>query len=1083
LFLNGAFPDAALRIRKIYGDLVPRDRMLVWEPFFDASYSSDKSELIEAAEIFREVFVNSVQPDIIFSTNMQEGFLEPAITSVKRIKSSALYCTTLHDVVPLFHTEYLQGNEIRNWYLEKIEHARQSDILVTVSNASKADISQKLFISDDKIHVVANGYNHNLFNDSFVSSQEEIQIRKKYSIFGDFIFYYGGCDIHKNLPRLMAAFEHIPPEKRPDTTLVLAGRELALDPDISRLVEASAASEAIITPGFVDDKDLPVLIKLAKGFVFPSTHEGFGLPVLEAMACGTPVIGSAHSSVAEILNNPDAIFDPKSTKDISRKLQLLINDSAFRWKIKNTGLENAARYSWEKSAHKLLAIFEDHVSSRPRSTFVMGDPVDYFLDNIRHLTSSLESTDLASIAQSLADTFAPPRKPKIFLDISTIVSLDHKSGIQRVTRAIFMEFLKAPPAGYDVEVVYTTLADLNFYVANNFMRRNLIFRPSHLRPSQTDDYVDFKSGDILIYLDLNPGFAIAHKGYNARLRAKGVSVYHVVYDIIPLLKPETFWPELCNEFGAWLETVSTSDGALCISASVAAELKSYIARFGDKRGDAFKIGWFHLGADIHNSVPTTGLPSNADDIRTTIDQYTSFLIVGTLEPRKGHRQVLAAFEQLWARDENVALVIFGRMGWLMDDFAAALKNHHEYGKRLIWITGGSDEYLDQIYRRCDCLIAASDAEGFGLPLIEAAQYGIPVIARAIPVFEEVAGAHAFYFENSPEPRVIADAVVAWSALKAKGKHPESADMPWLTWRESASQLFDVIRLNRWTHETTAQGALRLSARQDHRSRRLIWDGFAAPEADKRWSLAKRASLRFDWGGSTAPARLNLELSTLGPQQVGISLNGTSIHASRLDGDNLTLSLNLPELIDGRNVLEFSLPDARRPGPDDARTFAIAIHNMSITPALKAFEIGADHLPDCPSIEWSGFSTAEPTFRWTDGRKASASLFLAEPDSMHTLSISTFALGDQNVTVSVNGERVFNGIVGPSSRRLDLTIDLLRPGYNVISFDLPDARAPGHGDNRLLALALEYIRIDRVTEESRAIEESRPAEKNRRFRFF
>ncbi len=1073
LFINGALPESALRIRRTYADLVPSQRMLVWEPFGDASYTSSHGALLEAAEMFREVFINAVQPDIIFSTNLQEGFREPAVTSVKRIETSALYCTTLHDVVPLFHTEYLTDDQVRNWYLEKIQYAKQSDILLTVSHASKADISQKLFIPTDKIDVVENGYDHSLFNYAPITLEQENTARKKYHLYGAFIFYYGGSDIHKNLARLISAFAQIPAASRQEIALVLAGRELALDPSIKHLIETSTASDAILTPGFVDDEDLPVLIKLARGFVFPSTHEGFGLPALEAMACGTPVIGSASSSVAEILDNPEATFDPKNTQDMSSKLRLLINDDNFRRRLKNKGLENAARYSWENSARKLLEIFESRTTSRALSAVAADDPVEYFVENVRHLTPFLAPTDLAKMAQSVADTFAPPRKNKIFLDVSTIASVDHRSGIQRVTRAIFMELLKFPPAGYDVDLVYTGSDDLNFYVANAFMKKSLIFPPSGEHHSPQDDYVNFKSGDILIYLDLNPGFAIAHKAYNVRLRAKGVGVYHVVYDIIPLLRPETFWPELCIEFGAWLEAVSMADGALCISASVAAELETYITRFGEKRDDPFKIGWFHLGADIHNSVPTTGLPSDFDDIIGKINRHTTFMMVGTLEPRKGHRQVLAAFDQLWASGENVVLVIFGRLGWLMDDFATTLKDHEEYGGRLLWITGGSDEYLDQLYKNCDCLIAASDAEGFGLPLIEAAQYGIPVIARAIPVFQEVAGAHAFYFDDSTDPRVIADAVVAWGALKAADKHPKSTDMPWLTWGESAAQLFDVIRLDRWSYKTTGQGALRLYAQQDHRSPRLTWHGFGIAEGDKRWSVGKRASIRFDWGGPIAPARLNLTLSTLGPQQVEIYLNGESIHASNLDGKNLSITMALSGLIDGPNILEFALPDARRPGGPDIRELAIAIQSLSITPALQNFKIGVDHTGNSQSIDWKGFSTAEPAFRWTDGHKASVTLFLTESSNVLMLSIRAFAFGEQPVTISVNDEPIFKGILDRTSRLWQFRVEGMAPGYNVISFDLPNASAPGNGDYRLLGLALERIRIDPVPEE-------RPTESHEKF---
>ena len=109
-------------------------------------------------------------------------------------------------------------------------------------------------------------------------------------------------------------------------------------------------------------------------------------------------------------------------------------------------------------------------------------------------------------------------------------------------------------------------------------------------------------------------------------------------------------------------------------------------------------------------------------------------MVGTIEPRKEHAQTLAAFEQLWEEGVNANLIIVGQQGWLVDAFGSNVRHHPELSKRLFWLEGISDEYLEKVYKTSTCLIAASEGEGFGLPLIEAAQHKLPIIARDIPVF-------------------------------------------------------------------------------------------------------------------------------------------------------------------------------------------------------------------------------------------------------------------------------------------------------------------------------------------------------------
>jgi glycosyltransferase involved in cell wall biosynthesis len=167
------------------------------------------------------------------------------------------------------------------------------------------------------------------------------------------------------------------------------------------------------------------------------------------------------------------------------------------------------------------------------------------------------------------------------------------------------------------------------------------------------------------------------------------------------------------------------------------------------------------------------------------------LVVSTLEPRKRHEQILNAFEYLWTNNIDVSLVFVGKSGWKIDQLTAAIKNHSELDKRLFWLKGVDDQFLDQIYQASTCLINASEGEGFGLPLIEAAQYKLPIIARDIPVFREVVGDSAYYF-NGADGKDLAIVIQDWVELYRQGKAPTSEAVPWLTWKQSTENLLQII---------------------------------------------------------------------------------------------------------------------------------------------------------------------------------------------------------------------------------------------------------------------------------------------------
>jgi glycosyltransferase involved in cell wall biosynthesis len=378
-------------------------------------------------------------------------------------------------------------------------------------------------------------------------------------------------------------------------------------------------------------------------------------------------------------------------------------------------------------------------------------------------------------------------QPQLLVDISELVTRDSKTGVQRVTRSILMELLKNPPQGYTVRLVYATHSEQGYRYANHYLAKLGDFPGA----GGDDSIIDVKPSDIFLGLDLQHHIVVAQEQYLHLLHRHGVKIYFVVYDLLPILMPHFFRPLSDANHRKWLSVLVNFDGALCISKSVAAELGLWLQTNPRSQPRPFKIGWFHLGADIENSSPSLGMSKNASEVLGSLARKTSFLMVGTVEPRKGHSLVLEAFERLWTDGEEVNLVIVGQAGWMVDALIDKLRAHPERENRMFWLEGISDEYLEKVYASSTCLIAASEGEGFGLPLIEAAQHKLPIIARDIPVFREVAGDHAWYFDGNDAER-LAQAVRLWLLNYGQGTHPRSDDMPSISWAESARQLISNI---------------------------------------------------------------------------------------------------------------------------------------------------------------------------------------------------------------------------------------------------------------------------------------------------
>ena len=382
-----------------------------------------------------------------------------------------------------------------------------------------------------------------------------------------------------------------------------------------------------------------------------------------------------------------------------------------------------------------------------------------------------------------------PEEHQLLADISGLILRDVHTGVHRVVRSLLQELLRHPPTHYVVEPVYADGAGQLRY-ARRFAGAMLGQQPA----DPAEPRVSIHPGDVFFCPDLYLDYPFATL---AALQQRGLRIVFTVYDIVGLNNARLF-PRAYNlAFTDWFAGVMTvADAIVCDSRAVADEVQGWLQDHPGQRTRPLPIGYFHLGADIEASRPTQGPEGEGAEVLAACQSRPTLLMVGTLEPRKGHAQALAAIESLWKGGIHLNLVIIGKEGWRTQRLARQLRRHPERNRRLFWLEKASDALLMRLYAQSTALLAASYAEGFGLPLIEAARQGLPIIARDIPVFHEVAGDFAFYFPNT-DSAAIANSLRQWLRLNAEGKAPQSKDMPYLTWAQSTQQFLQVILENNW----------------------------------------------------------------------------------------------------------------------------------------------------------------------------------------------------------------------------------------------------------------------------------------------
>ncbi|WP_379988885.1 glycosyltransferase [Dokdonella soli] len=552
---------------------------------------------------------------------------------------------------------------------------------------------------------------------------------------------------------------------------------------VRELVRNSAMAERIRITGFVDTGEYNDYLGVADVAVQLRTHsrgETSGA-VLDCLAHGLPTVVNAHATMNDYPSEVVLrIGEAADTAELSTALRQLREDPLAAHALGKAGRAHIGKeHAPAKVAVDYAAAIEE---------FLQRD--DYL--GVRSVTRDIadaldvgpsrgEGLDPIAACESLIGAGNPT--PTLIVDLSDVVRTDYGTGIHRVVRNLTRELIDQHGSG-DARCLPAALDGNSYLVAGAYARDRLGRGGYH-----DGERIVFGPGNTLLMLDSAWSDPWRFTAMLREADARGTEIVGFVYDLIPVRHPETCVPFMPEVFRKWLEqTVRMSHAIVCISRATADDLAAYIEEAGLPHRSGLRIHYVHLGCDL-DGEPLDGADAGLKAVFDRTDRPV-FLNVGTLEPRKGHADVLDAFEHLWADGEDAALYLVGKTGWNMESFTARLTTHPEFGKRVFWRERSSDADLDYAYRHASALIQASYAEGFGLPLLEAARHGTALLCSDLPVFREVAGDDATWFAAGCHAS-IAEAVRQFLRSQVQGrKKPASRHVR--TWKDAAGDLVRVL---------------------------------------------------------------------------------------------------------------------------------------------------------------------------------------------------------------------------------------------------------------------------------------------------
>lgn len=700
LLLNGLFADTLEPLRQEFEGLAAPEDFIVFDvPGPVNELQEENAWRVQAAELLREALIAELAPDAVLICSMVEGAMDNTVSSVGWLDGPTLHAAVLYDLIPLLDPDqYIGWPPARRWYMNKVESLQRCGLLLAISGSAKREAEQALGVEPERVVNISTAADE-LFVSRQVDEKVLSQRRARFGLDRPYLMHSGNIEARKNFQGLVKAFAALPAALRSAHQLVLVGK---VSDDGRQQLEALAIAHGlsqsdVVLTGHVSDDELLALYAGCHLFVFPSLHEGFGLPALEAMHLGVATIGSNTTSVPEVIGLDEATFDPRSVPAMSALIRRCLEDTAFHARLRSHARRQAARFSWEHCASTAWRALEQAVGARRG----VGPAQD------AEVRRALTINQLAG-----AHGLAGRSDPELLAAARSMAQ--NENALERVrAQAGFGGRLS-----WRIEGPFDSTYSLA--LVNRESARALEAYGHQVVLHSTEGPGDFEP---------NPTYLAAH-GDLAAMHGRVAAWPHARCDVLSrnLYPPRVadmssgmnlLHPYAWEESGfppAWVDDFNRHLHGITA-------LSQHVAKVLLDNGVKVPLVPVGCGVDHWERVQATaGLALPGKRFR--------FLHVSSCFPRKGADVMLAAYGDAFSASDDVSLLIktFANPHNDIHEQIAAMRAANPRFPDVQVLEGDwSDGDLKALYQHCHVLVAPSRAEGFGLPMAEAMLSGLPVI--------------------------------------------------------------------------------------------------------------------------------------------------------------------------------------------------------------------------------------------------------------------------------------------------------------------------------------------------------------------
>lgn len=709
LALSGLLRNTIEPIRAAFDGLLPQQNICVWHaPGPVQERHADNGARREVAELMREAFLASLSPDIIHISSLFEGYGDDAIASIGRFDRGTPVTVSLYDLIPLLNpAHYLKPNPAyAAHYQRKLDYLKKAELLLAISEFTRQEGIAHLDLPESRFINVSAAIDRH-FCPIDIHHAAAAQLRQKFGLARPFVLYTGGADGRKNLPRLIQAFAALPVALRAAHQLVFAGLIDAVAHFKNLAESAGLKPDELCCIGYVTDDELVQLYNLCKLFVFPSWHEGFGLPALEAMACGVPVIGANTTSLPEVIALDVALFDPFDSAAITAKMAQALQDDAFSTALREHGLQQAKRFSWDVTAKRAIASFEQIQRGPglelPTSAKPWPSTQERLAATYQRLISGIAEMAAAGACQTDAE----------IMQIASCLERNQRQ-IETVVRSAVL------PQRLTWRIEGPFDSSYSLALVNRETARALASLGHDVALHSTEGSGDFPAD--MQFLTDNPDLEKMHRRASELTHAASEVASRNLYPprVQDMLSRFSFlhgyaWEETALPYH-WVEAFNQALHGIAVTSK-------HVYKVLIDNGVTVPIAITGNGVDHWERLVS-------DSKVCLVARKFRFLHVSSCFPRKGADVMLDAYGRAFRAKDDVTLVIktfpnpHNEIYRWLDEARAG---DSEFPDVHIIEGDYSDAKLKAIYEQCDALVAPSRAEGFGLPMAEAMLSSLAVI--------------------------------------------------------------------------------------------------------------------------------------------------------------------------------------------------------------------------------------------------------------------------------------------------------------------------------------------------------------------